>query len=143
MNQHFGHPQAELHQGHFKNYPLGRPCSNSFPNGENIVAGGESLHYNGQHKLVRLPTFWDTDQDLWFTTIENIFQLHRATSERDRFEQTLGALDLRNLQKIHCVIQDLHPDCPYSQVKQVLTKAYSVSEREQLNEILYHTSLGD
>ena len=92
---------------------------------------------------MKLPTFWDTDQDLWFTTIENIFQLHRVTSERDRFELTLGALDLRHLQKIRCVIQDLHTDCPYSQVKQALTKAYSVPKREQLNELLYHTSLGD
>ena len=143
INQHFGHPEAELHQGHFKNYPVGRPYQNSFPNGESSVAGGESIHHNGQHNLVKLPTLWDTDQDLWFTTIENIFQLHRVTSERDRFELTLGALDLRHLQKIRCVIQDLHPDFPYSQVKQALTKAYSVPKREQLNELLYHTSLKD
>ena len=84
--QHFGRPQAELHQGHFQNYTVGRPYQNSFPNGESSVAGGESIHYNGQHNLVKLPTFWDTDQDLWFTTIENIFQLHRITSEQDRFE---------------------------------------------------------
>ena len=92
---------------------------------------------------MKLPTFWDTNQDLWFTTIENIFQLHPITSEQDRFELTFGALDLRHLQKIRCMIQDLHPDCPYSQVKQALTKAYSVSMREQFNELLYHTSLGD
>ena len=57
INQHFGHLQAELHQGHFKNYTLARPYQNSFPNGESSVAGGESLHYNGQHNPVKLPTF--------------------------------------------------------------------------------------
>ena len=143
INQRFGHPQAELHQGHFKNYTLGRQCPNNLFNGESSVAGGESLHYSGQHNPVKLPTFWDTDQDLWFTTIENIFQLHRVTSEKDRFELKLGALDLRHLQKIRCVLQDSHPNCPYLQVKQALTKAYSVSKREQLNELLYHTSLED
>ena len=143
INQRFGHPQSELHQGHFKNYTLGRQCPNNLSNGESSVAGGESLHYSGQHNPVKLSTFWDTDQDLWFTTIENIFQLHRVTSEQDRFELKLGALDLRHLQKIRCVLQDLHPNCLYLQVKQALTKAYSVSKREQLNELLYHTSLED
>ena len=64
INQHFGHLQAELQQSHFKNYTLGRPYQNSFPNRESSVAGGESLHYNGQHNQVKLSTFWDTDQDL-------------------------------------------------------------------------------
>ena len=57
INQHFGHPQAELHQGHFKNYPLGRPWPNNFPNGKSSVAGGECFHYSGQHKPMKFPTF--------------------------------------------------------------------------------------
>ena len=47
------------------------------------------------------------------------------------------------MQKIRHVLQGLHHESPYTQLKQALTQAYSVSRRKQIDELLYHTSLGD
>jgi len=90
---------------------------------------------------VTLPHFWDNDTDLWFMAIEDIFLLHDVTEERDRFELSLGSLDLRHLQKVRHVLQDLHKENPYIQIKLALSQAYSVSRRKQIDELLYHTSL--
>ena len=74
---------------------------------------------------ITLPPFWDGDADLWFVTVENIFRLHNITLERDRYVLTVGSLDLCHLQKGRYVLQDLHGDFPYSQLKEALIRAYS------------------
>ena len=70
------------------------------------------------HAPVVLPPFWDVDANLWFVTAENIFRLHNIRLERDRYELTLGSLDLRHLQKVRHVIQDLNGKFSYFQLKE-------------------------
>ena len=59
------------------------------------------------------------------------FSLHGITDERNRFELALESLDLRHMQKIRHVLQGLHCESPYTQLKQALSQAYSVSRRKQ------------
>ena len=41
------------------------------------------------------------------------------------------------------MLQGLHHESPYTQLKQAFFQAYSVFRRKQIDKLLYHTSLGD
>ena len=64
-----------------------------------LTSASISCSSRDQPRHVTLPAFWDSDTDLWFKAIENIFSLHGTTDERNCFELALGSLDLRHMQK--------------------------------------------
>ena len=115
----------------------------TFTLGEGSAENGTHLGALKAHAPVVLPPFWDVDADLWFVTAENIFRLHNIKLERDRYELTLGSLDLRHLQKVRHVLQDLHGEFSYFQLKEALMRTYSTPRSKQIDELLHRTALGD
>ena len=115
----------------------------TFTLGEGSAENGTHLGALKAHAPVVLPPFWDVDADLWFVTAENIFRLHNIRLERDRYELTLGSLDLRHLQKVRHVLQDLHGKFSYFQLEEALMRTYSTPRSKQIDELLHRTALGD
>ena len=65
-----------------------------------------------------------------------------VSDKRHKWELLLGSFDQRHLKKVERHLTQLGSQ-PYSQIKQALILAYTPSKEQDINELLYHTQLGD
>ena len=60
---------------------------------------------------VSLSSFWDSNVELWFATVEHAFSANGIFNEHKRFSLILSALDLKYIQKVQHVVRSptTHP----------------------------------
>ncbi len=71
---------------------------------------------------INLPKFWEQECMLWFLTVETLFNLKQITSEKQKLELILAALDMRHMRRLEFVLSSLDYTRPYSQVKRHCVK---------------------
>ena len=91
---------------------------------------------------VSLPSFWDSNVELWFATVEHAFSANRIFDEHKRFSLVLSALDLKYIQKIQHVVRSPTTH-PYQDIKSALIKACKLNENDRLDILFNRTELGD
>ena len=91
---------------------------------------------------VSLPSFWDSNVELWFATVEHAFSANRIFDEHKRFSLVLSALDLKYIQKIQHVVRSPTTH-PYQDIKLALIKACKLNENDRLDILFNRTELGD
>ena len=66
---------------------------------------------------ITLPTFWETDVDLWFAAVDQIFASNGIWDEQRKFSVALNSLDLKSIRKVQHVVRN--PGMfPYTNLKQ-------------------------
>ena len=91
---------------------------------------------------VSLPSFWDSNVELWFATVEHAFSANGIFDEHKRFSLVLSALDLKYIQKIQHVVRSPTTH-PYQDIKSALIKACKLNENDRLDILFNRTELGD
>lgn len=92
---------------------------------------------------VKLPDFWTTRPLIWFAQAEAQFQLRNITQESTRFYYVVAALDANTAERVQDLVVTPPTDNPYTALKQRLTQAFSLSDRERAARLLDLDDLGD
>nr|CAB3260877.1 uncharacterized protein LOC100176143 [Phallusia mammillata] len=91
---------------------------------------------------LNLPPMWTDTVKFWFTTVENIFQSHRVTSDAEKFCLIVSVLNQAQAQKVSHVILGAVGGClSYDDLKQALIKAFGVNPVAKVNESLPDVTL--
>lgn len=92
---------------------------------------------------VKLPAFWSKRPHIWFAQAEAQFQLRNITQEATRFYHVVAALDATTAERVEDLIVTPPNADPYTVLKQRLTQAFSLSDRERAAQLLDLDDLGD
>ena len=77
-------------------------------------------------------------------TFENICSLKGITSETQKYELAVGALDLRHLERLEHVLSLVDSlTRPYPELKNEICWIFSPSRERDIEKLLYHMELGD
>ena len=91
---------------------------------------------------ITLPTFWETDVDLWFAAVDQIFASNGIWDEQRKFSVALNSLDLKSIRKVQHVVRN--PGMfPYTNLKTTLAKTYRLCENDRLDKLFHNTELND
>ena len=103
---------------------------------------------------VTLPKFYEGNCKLWLNLAENIFKLKHIIkilmfklkgifNETQRFELALSAFDLRQLEKLEYVLDNLSSSNPSTQLRKEIMRVFGPTEEANLDRLLYDVQLGD
>lgn len=91
----------------------------------------------------KLPEFWSSDSELWFSTIESSFRKNKITFQQSKFDHVVSSLP----QTVAAVVRDFlrapPQDMPYDILKTELIRRTTESEQRRLQQLLTSEELGD
>ena len=92
--------------------------------------------------FITLSTFWETEVDLRFATVDQTFASNGIVDDMRMFSVVLNLLNLNNIRKVQHVVRD---PCmfPYTKLKTALAKRYKLCENNCLYKLFLATKLGD
>ncbi|KAK2581623.1 hypothetical protein KPH14_002125 [Odynerus spinipes] len=90
----------------------------------------------------KLPNFWKSKPDLWFTQIEAGFRRRRIVNDRTKFDAVLEALDETAIAEISDIVMRPPEHRPYERLKENLIKRFTDSSERQLHSLLAEIELG-
>ena len=92
--------------------------------------------------IITLPTFWETDVDLWFAAVDQTFASNGIWDQQRKFSMATNSLHLKSIRKVQHVVRN--PDMfPYINLKTALAKTYRLCENDRLDRLFHNTELGD
>ncbi|KAK2577962.1 hypothetical protein KPH14_012262 [Odynerus spinipes] len=83
----------------------------------------------------KLPNFWKSKPDLWFTQIEAGFRRRRIINDRAKFDAVLEALDETAIAEVSDIIMRPPEDHPYERLKENLIKRFTDSSERQMKDL--------
>ena len=92
---------------------------------------------------LRLPQFWVSQPEIWFTQVEAQFSILRISLDRTKYNLILSNLPLEIISKIYDIITNPPEKDLYNNLKDTLIKRLSLSEEGRLEELLSGSELGD
>nr|XP_029723963.1 uncharacterized protein LOC115264431 [Aedes albopictus] len=107
----------------------------------NTTAGAASGAIN---KIgIKIGPFWKRDPTLWFAQLEAQFALAGISREDTRYYHVLAAIDSEILACCSDIIRDPPAAGQYTAIMDRITKEYSTSEQNRMQQLLRGCELGD
>lgn len=92
---------------------------------------------------LKLPTFWPSQPEVWFTQAEVQFHLRGITGDGTKYYHTVAALDQETATRLLDLITDPPTENKYAALKTRLTETFGLSKRERAARLLHFRPLGD
>ena len=92
---------------------------------------------------VKLPPFWPDKTDIWFAQAEAQFTIKNITTEKTKYAYVVSVLDSDTATQVLDIIRAPPAEEPYKALKNRLTKAFAISDRERAAKLLDMNGLGD
>lgn len=92
---------------------------------------------------VKLPSFWPSDVELWFSLCEAEFDICKISRQETMFGHIIRALPQEIAQEVRDLIVSRPSTDPYDELKAAIIKRTSVSEHSRLRQLLSEEELGD
>ena len=110
----------------------------------NSMAHNLSLSYaQNDVKAINLPTFWEEDVELWFSTVDSQFAMYNITSPYLRYDAVIKLLGLSQLRKVEDLVAQRPLVKPYERLREALTKAFTDSDHDRLVALLDGNTVND
>lgn len=93
--------------------------------------------------VMRIPSFWPDDPELWFAQLEGQFTLGAVTDDDVRYGYVLSKLEPRQAREIKDVITNPLSSNKYSTIKHSLIQRLTDSQKQRIRQILEREELGD
>lgn len=92
---------------------------------------------------LKLPTFWTSRPEIWFTQVEAQFATRQITSDETKFNYVVAALDNTTAAEVESLL--LHPPSTdrYQALKSALIGAFGKTQDQRDAELLTLSGLGD
>ena len=78
---------------------------------------------------IKLPVFWPSDPQLWFTQVQTQFSTHGITNQKTMFDYVIASLSPEVAVEIRDLILSPPEEAPYDVLKQQLVKRTAASEQ--------------
>ena len=92
---------------------------------------------------LKLPQFWPEQPNIWFAQTEAQFAVKNITVELTKFYHVVTALDGPTAQRVTDLLETPPRESPYTTLKNRLTNAFALSDRERAAQIVDLKDLGD
>lgn len=92
---------------------------------------------------LKLPEFWPTDPELWFTRIEAQFAIRNISSDDTKFNYVVGTLDNNTATEVKPLLIAPPSESKYESVKAALISAFGKSQLQKDAELLSIAGMGD
>ena len=96
-----------------------------------------------QAVTLKLPSFWCSKPEVWFTQIESQFAIRHITNDQTRYDYVVSALDDSTASEIEALLLSPPAENRYDAVKQTLISAFGKSQAVKDSELLAISGLGD
>ena len=92
---------------------------------------------------LKLPTFWTSQPQVWFSQTEAQFALRKITVDETQYYHVLAALDQATATRVLDLISAPPTDAKYKTLKDRLLDTFGLSKRERASRLLHSRPLGD
>lgn len=92
---------------------------------------------------LKLPTFWTSDPDIWFSQVEAQFAIRGITGDTTQFHYIITALDSTAAKEVRALIVTPPAAGKYQAIKTALIKAFGKTQAAKDAELLSISGLGD
>lgn len=92
---------------------------------------------------VRLPTFIQSDPELWFVLAEQTFIAQHITSDRVQYASVVLALNTRQLNEVRDVCMQQENPCSYTRLKTEMLKRFGETQLARIRRLLELEQIGD
>ncbi|XP_037931393.1 uncharacterized protein LOC119666182 [Teleopsis dalmanni] len=93
--------------------------------------------------IIKLPTFLQTDPELWFAQIEGLLHVHRITANASKFYTVITALDHNTLHQVADIAKCQSITDKFIMLKKELIKRFGESKQKQLVKLLTNLELSN
>jgi hypothetical protein len=95
------------------------------------------------NRAVKLPPFWTTNPQAWFTSSEGAFRLRNITDQESRFFNCLHALPETTVSLIADLVEaDPLPANPYTELRRCLLAAHQLTDIQRVEQLFNLPPLG-
>jgi hypothetical protein len=95
-----------------------------------------------QHPHLKIPAFWASNPEAWFTMVEGQFVLKGVTQDTMKFCHVLGSLPETAARSLGVLMHGPPPEDAYTQLKARLLVAHTLSEFQMMEKLLAAQPLG-
>lgn len=92
---------------------------------------------------IKLPAFWTTQPNVWFTQAEAQFHIKNVTQDSTKYYYVVSALDQSTASRIIHVLSNPPADGKYENLKKKLLETFGLTRRDRANKLLHMSGLGD
>ena len=92
---------------------------------------------------IRIPPFWASDPEMWFTQIENQFALAKETSDETKFHYVARNMDSKYATEVRDILANPPATNKYTFLKTELIRRLSSSQKQKTRRLLEHEEIGD
>lgn len=92
---------------------------------------------------IKLPTFWTTQPNVWFTQAEAQFHIKKVTEDSTKYYYVISALDQSTASRIIHVLSNPPAEGKYDNLKKKLLETFGLSRRDRADKLLHMSGLGD
>lgn len=93
--------------------------------------------------VVKLPTFWSKQPEIWFAQAEAQFTLRNITDDTAKYHNVVAALDQQTAVRILDIIKVPPAADAFKTIKDRLLSTYTLTEYQRANKLLDLPGLGD
>lgn len=92
---------------------------------------------------IKLPTFWTTQPNVWFTQAEAQFHIKKVTEDSTKYYYVISALDQATASRIIHVLTNPPANGKYDNLKEKLLETFGLTRRDRADKLLHMSGLGD
>ena len=92
---------------------------------------------------LKLPTFWTSQPETWFTQAEAQFNLRGITEDATKYYYVVAALDQETASRLIDLISRPPDTEKYTKLKDRLVNTFGLNETERASRLLHFRPLGD
>lgn len=105
--------------------------------------GSEQASNEVNKVAIKVPPFWSSNPSLWFRQLEIQFALNGITADMTKFYYAMSQLELKYLQEVEDVVNNLPATGKYDRFKDELIRRLSKSEEQRIKQLLEQEEIGD
>ena len=96
------------------------------------------------HRIaIKVPPFWADEPELFFAQMESQFTLGGITQDATKYAYVLSHIDTKYAKEIKDLITTPPVNNKYESIKKALIQRLSISQEQQIRQILEHEEMGD
>lgn len=92
---------------------------------------------------IKVPTFYETDPEMWFIVLEAQFTAKSITADKTKFAHVISNLNCQTAMQVKDILKSPYETGHYDKLKRALITIYAETATEKLRKLLSNAEMGD